>query len=377
MNILGIETSCDETAAAVVRDGREILSNVIASQVDLHARYGGIVPEVASRQHLLTVIPIIQEAMAQAQTRWGDLDAIAVTNGPGLAGSLIVGVNIAKAIALSRGIPLLGVNHLEGHIYANWLEGSTPDVPAICLIVSGGHSDLLLIKGHGSYQLLGRTRDDAAGEAFDKVARILGLGYPGGPAIEQFALEGNSARYPLPRAWLKDSDDFSFSGLKTAVLHLVERECKNAHLEEDALLNSERTQLQRWPAGGKLEIGSGSISSTSKSAEAQPTVQLHLEKGEKADIAASFQKSVVDVLVTKTVAAAKRLNTRQILLGGGVAANHLLRQMMAQRSPIPMLIPNPILCTDNAAMIASCGYFHLAMGKRSGSDLDIYPNLSL
>jgi N6-L-threonylcarbamoyladenine synthase len=315
----------------VVRDGREILSNVIASQVDLHARYGGIVPEVASRQHLLTVIPIIQEAMAQAQTRWGDLDAIAVTNGPGLAGSLIVGVNIAKAIALSRGIPLLGVNHLEGHIYANWLEGITPDVPAICLIVSGGHSNLLLIKGHGRYQLLGRTRDDAAGEAFDKVARILGLGYPGGPVIEQIALEGNSAHYRLPRALLKDSDDFSFSGLKTAVLHLVERECKKAHLE----------------------------------------------KGEKADIAASFQKAVVDVLVTKTVAAAKRLNTRQILLGGGVAANHLLRQMMAQRSPIPVLIPNPTLCTDNAAMIASCCYFHLDMGKLSGSNLDIYPNLSL
>ncbi|HUU62604.1 MAG TPA: tRNA (adenosine(37)-N6)-threonylcarbamoyltransferase complex transferase subunit TsaD [Dehalococcoidia bacterium] len=376
MNILGIETSCDETAAAVVRDGRDILSNVIASQMDLHARYGGIVPEVASRQHLLTVIPIIQEAMAQAQTRWGDLDAIAVTNGPGLAGSLIVGVNIAKAIALSRGIPLLGVNHLEGHIYANWLEGSTPDVPAICLIVSGGHSDLLLVKGHGSYQLLGRTRDDAAGEAFDKVSRILGLGYPGGPAIEQFAIEGNSARYRLPRAWLKDSDDFSFSGLKTAVLHLVEKECQKAHLV-DAPLNSERTQSQRWTAGGKFEIGSASISSTSKSAETQPKVQLHLEKGEKADIAASFQKAVVDVLVTKTVAAAKRLNTRQILLGGGVAANHLLRQMMAQRSPIPILIPNPILCTDNAAMIASCGYFHLDMGKRSGSDLDIYPNLSL
>jgi len=376
MNILGIETSCDETAAAVVRDGREILSNVIASQVDLHARYGGIVPEVASRQHLLAIIPIIQEAMAQAQTRWGDLDAIAVTNGPGLAGSLIVGVNFAKAIALSLGIPLLGINHMEGHIYANWLEGSTPDFPAICLIVSGGHSDLLLIKGHGSYQLLGKTRDDAAGEAFDKVSRLLGLGYPGGPAIEQFAMEGNSARYRLPRAWLKDSDDFSFSGLKTAVLHLVETQLQKAHLE-DAISISECTPSQTLTAGGKFEMGSGSISSTSKSAETHPKVQLHLEKGEKADIAASFQKAVADVLVSKTVAAAKRLNTRQMLLGGGVAANHLLRQMMAQRSPIPILIPNPILCTDNAAMIASCGYFHLDMGKRSGIDLDIYPNLSL
>jgi len=377
MNILGIETSCDETAAAVVRDGREILSNVIASQVDIHARYGGIVPEVASRQHLLTVIPTIREAMAQAQTRWCDLDAIAVTNGPGLAGSLIVGVNIAKAVALSQGIPFLGINHLEGHIYANWLEGSTPDLPAICLTVSGGHSDLLLINGHGSYQLLGKTRDDAAGEAFDKVARILELGYPGGPAIEQFAIEGNSARYRLPRAWLQDSDDFSFSGLKTAVLHLVEKEWEKAHLEEDTPLNSERTESHRWTAGGKFEIVSVPISSTSKSSETQPKVKLHLEKGEKADIAASFQKAVVDVLVTKTVAAANRLNTRQILLGGGVAANLLLRQTMAQRSPIPILIPNPILCTDNAAMIASCGYFHLDMGKRSGSDLDIYPNLSL
>jgi N6-L-threonylcarbamoyladenine synthase len=371
MNILGIETSCDETAAAVVRDGREILSNVIASQVDLHARYGGIVPEVASRQHLLTVIPTIQEAMAHAQTQWRDLDAIAVTNGPGLAGSLIVGVNVAKAIALSRGIPLLGINHLEGHIYANWLGGNTPDLPATCLIVSGGHSDLLLINGHGSYQLLGKTRDDAAGEAFDKVARILGLGYPGGPAIEQSAIEGNSARHRLPRAWLKDSDDFSFSGLKTAVLHLVEKECKKAHLEDNVLLNSERTQSQRWTAGENFDIGSGSISFPS-----QLKVQLHLEKGEKADIAASFQKAVVDVLVTKTVAAAKRLNTRQILLCGGVAANHLLRQMMAQRSPIPVLIPPPILCTDNAAMIASCGYFHLDLGKHLDSDLDIYPNLS-
>ena len=377
MNILGIETSCDETAAAVVRDGREILSNVIASQVDLHARYGGIVPEVASRQHLLTIIPTIQEAMAQAQIQWRDLDAIAVTNGPGLAGSLIVGVNVAKAIALSRGIPLLGINHLEGHIYANWLEGNTPVLPATCLIVSGGHSDLLLINGHGSYQLLGKTRDDAAGEAFDKVARILGLGYPGGPAIEQFAMEGNSARHRLPRAWLNDSDDFSFSGLKTAVLHLVEKECKKAHWEGDALLNSEHTQSQRLTSGENFVIGSGSISSSSQSVEIQPKVQLHLEKGEKADIAASFQKAVVDVLVTKTVAAANRLNTREILLGGGVAANLLLRQTMAQRSPIPILIPKPILCTDNAAMIASCGYFHLNMGKRPGSDLDIYPNLSL
>ena len=325
MKILGIETSCDETAAAVVQDGRKALSSIIASQVDIHSRFGGIVPEVASRQHLLTIIPIIEQAMAQAQAQWSDLDGIAVTCGPGLAGSLLIGVNIAKAIALSQHLPLLGVNHLEGHIYANWLEGNTPDLPAICLIVSGGHSDLILMKGHGDYQLLGRTRDDAAGEAFDKVSRILELGYPGGPAIEKAALSGNSARFRLPRAWLKDTDDFSFSGLKTAVLRLAAEQ---------------------------------SIAAI-------------------ADIAASFQDAVADVLVTKTVSAAKRLGARQILLCGGVAANRLLRRMLTDRSPIPILMPNPTLCTDNAAMIASCGYFRFTTGERSGWNLDIAPNMRL
>jgi len=353
MKILGIETSCDETAAAVVQDEREILSNVIASQVDIHSRYGGIVPEVASRQHLLTAIPIIQEALNKAQTDWSDLDAIAVTIGPGLAGSLLVGVNIAKAIALAQGLPLLGINHLEGHIYANWLEGSTPELPALCLIVSGGHSDLLLMRGHGDYQPLGRTRDDAAGEAFDKVARILGLGYPGGPAIEQASRDADSARYRLPRARLKDTDDFSFSGLKTAVLRratdLSEKSRKSLRLERTTPTLKDT----------RLEVGT------------------HLEKSEKADIAASFQEAVVDVLATKTVAAAKRLSAHQILLCGGVASNLLLRQRMTERSPIPVLIPSPILCTDNAAMIASCGYFHLKAGMLSGWDLDVMPNLRL
>ena len=325
MKLLGIETSCDETAAAVVEEGREILSNIVASQVDIHARYGGIVPEVASRQHLITVIPIIQEAMAQAQAQWRDLDGIAVTIGPGLAGSLLVGVNIAKAIALAQNLPLISINHLEGHIYANWLEGREPDFPCLCLIVSGGHTDLLLMRGHGDYLPLGRTRDDAAGEAFDKVARILDLGYPGGPAIEQAALSGNGALHPLPRAWLKGSDDFSFSGLKTAVLRLVE----------------EKQNL--YPA----------------------------------DVAASFQQAVVDVLVTKTIAAAKRLGAKQILLAGGVAANRLLCQTLDRRSSLPVLFPSPLLCTDNAAMIASCGYFHLKAGHSTGWDLDVTPNLRL
>jgi len=325
MNILGIETSCDETAAAVVQNGTQILSNIIASQVDIHSRYGGIVPEVASRQHLLAVIPIIEEAMSQAQARWSDLDAIAVTIGPGLAGSLLVGVNLAKAIAMAQGLPIVGINHLEAHIYANWLEGRTPDFPAVCLIVSGGHTDLVLMREHGDYQLLGRTRDDAAGEAFDKVARILGLGYPGGPAIEQAAVDGNGTTHQLPRAWLKGTDDFSFSGLKTAVLHLVQ--------ENDDI--------------------------------------------SAADVAASFQESVVDVLVSKTVDAARKLGAHQVLLCGGVASNQLLRQTMAHRSPIPILIPSPILCTDNAAMTASCGHFRLKAGETSGWYLDVEPNLRL
>jgi N6-L-threonylcarbamoyladenine synthase len=337
MLILGIETSCDETAAAVVRDGRKILSNVIASQVDIHSRYGGIVPEVASRQHLLTIIPIITEAMCQAAVRWSGLDAIAFTHGPGLAGSLLVGVNIAKAIALSHNLPLIGINHLEGHIYANWLEGEPPDFPALCLIVSGGHSDLLLMHGHGEYQPLGRTRDDAAGEAFDKVARILDLGYPGGPAIEKAARKGSSIHHLLPRAWLKGTDDFSFSGLKTAVLRLV--------AGTDGM-----AQPQRGRTDGKFEI---------------------------VDIAASFQEAVVDVLVTKTVSASSRLGARNILLCGGVAANNALRVELAKRSPIPTIIPSPVLCTDNAAMIAACAHFHLALGERSNWQLDVIPNLKL
>jgi N6-L-threonylcarbamoyladenine synthase len=336
MKILGIESSCDETAAAVVEDGRYILSNIIASQVDIHARYGGIVPEVASRQHLLTIMPTIQEAIAMAGVAWSDLNAIAVTIGPGLAGSLLVGVNTAKVIAWSRGLPLIGVNHLEGHIYANWLDEGLPWVgaspfPLICLVVSGGHTDLILMKDHGSYFLLGKTRDDAAGEAFDKVARVLELGYPGGPAIEQVALGGNAAAHHFPRAWLGDSSDFSFSGLKTAVLQLVE--------------------------GITQEEGEKHIS--------------------RADIAASFQEAVVDVLVTKTIDAAKRYRVSRILLAGGVASNMFLRRTMAERSSIPVSFPRPILCTDNAAMIASCGYFHFRAGKTDGWDLDAVPSLRL
>jgi N6-L-threonylcarbamoyladenine synthase len=328
MKILGIETSCDETAAAVVEDGDKILSNQIASQVEIHARYGGIVPEVASRQHILSIIPIIEQAMAEAKADWDDLDGIAVTMGPGLAGSLLVGVNMAKSVALARRLPVTGVNHLEGHIYANWLTGhrveSAPTFPLMCLIVSGGHSDLVVMKGHGDYVVLGRTRDDAAGEAFDKAARILGLGYPGGPAVEKAAKDSTTS-LPLPRAWLKGTSDFSFSGVKTALLRLVER---------------------------------GEVSSP-------------------ADAAASFQEAVVDTLVTKTVAATTEHRVKQILLAGGVASNKRLRSRLVKDSPTPVLIPEPVLCTDNAAMIAACGYYRFKAGKKNGLDLDVVPNLKL
>jgi N6-L-threonylcarbamoyladenine synthase len=324
MKILGIETSCDETAAAVVEDGRKVLSNQIASQVEIHARYGGVVPEVASRQHLLSIIPILKQAMAEAKATWSDLSGIAVTIGPGLAGSLLVGVNVAKAIALAHGLPIIGVNHLEGHIYANWLANHSINFPVVCLIVSGGHSDLVLMRGHGDYVVLGRTRDDAAGEAFDKAARILGLGYPGGPAIEQ-AARGGTASIQLPRAWLKGSSDFSFSGVKTALLRLAE---------------------------------AGRVSSV-------------------ADGAASFQTAVIEVLVAKTVAVAKERRAKQILLAGGVASNKQLRDWLVKKSPLPVLVPQSIFCTDNAAMIAACGYYRLQAGRVNGLDLDVVPSLKL
>jgi N6-L-threonylcarbamoyladenine synthase len=337
MKILGIETSCDETAAAIVENGSRIISNVVASQIDIHARYGGVVPEVASRQHLLTIIPVISQAMTEVS--WQDINGIAVTFGPGLAGSLLVGVNVAKAIALAKKLPLTGVNHLEAHIYANWLAPSSESsplkgegtervncgvkFPCLCLVVSGGHSDLVLMREHGQFEKLGRTRDDAAGEAFDKAARILGLGYPGGPAIEQASRSGIPC-LPLPRAWLKESHDFSFSGLKTALWHLVHK--------------------------GGISV---------------------------ADAAASFQLAIVDVLVTKTIEAAGQLKVEQILLSGGVAANKMLTQHFLANSPVQVLIPPPHLCTDNAAMVSACGYYHLQAGKISDYDLDVVPSLSL
>ena len=330
--ILGIETSCDETAAAVVADGRKIMANVVASQIELHAPYGGVFPEIASREHVLKIVPVIESTLKNAGIGFRDLAAIAVTHGPGLAGSLLVGVNTAKAIALTNDVPLLGINHLEGHIYANWLEagGGAPianPFPSIALIVSGGHSEIILMRGHNDYQMLGRTLDDAAGEAFDKVARLLGLGYPGGPAIQKIAADGDSNAFKLPRAMLPGSHDFSFSGLKTAVLHLV------------------------------------------RSFDDKPLPV--------ADIAASFQAAITEVLVEKTLAAAREFGAKQILLAGGVAANARLREQMVARADLSVLIPPPKLCIDNGAMIASAAWWHVQRGERSGWDLDVIPSLKL
>ena len=322
MLVLGIETSCDETAAAVVENGVRILGNKVASQVDIHSRYGGVVPEVASRQHLLSMAPVARQCLESASLTFEQIDAVAVTCGPGLAGSLLVGVNFAKSVALAGGKPLIGINHLEGHIYANWLTGQTPILPALALIVSGGHTDLVLMKDHGDYELIGRTRDDAAGEAFDKAARLLNLGYPGGPVIEKAAKSGTPT-LKLPKGVIPGSFDFSFSGLKTALYRLAE---------------------------------TGQVGSPN-------------------DAAASFQEAVVKVLVKRTLAAAEEQGVKQILLAGGVAANGRLREKMLADSPIPVSIPPLTLCTDNAAIIASCGYFHLIKGERSGLDLDVYPGL--
>ena len=332
MKILGVETSCDETAAAVVEDGRKLLSNVIASQAAIHARYGGVVPEIASRQHLEAILPVIQAALAEAGCGWRDLDAVAVTKGPGLVGALLVGVNVVKALAYARDLPLIGVNHLEAHLYANWIDedGSgepPPPFPLLGLIVSGGHSDMVLMEEHGQIRLLGRTLDDAAGEAFDKVARLLGLGFPGGPAIEaaaERATESEAKPPKLPRAWLGKSDDFSFSGLKTAVLHVVRGE--------------------RGPP---------------------PAIE---------QTAAAFQEAVVDVLAGKTARAARRQDVKGVLLAGGVAANGPLRRALADRSPAPVFVPSPLLCTDNAAMVAACACYRYEAG-RAGWDLDVSPNL--
>jgi N6-L-threonylcarbamoyladenine synthase len=334
--ILAIETSCDETAAAVIEDGRRILSNVVASQVELHARYGGIFPEIASRAHIEAIVPVIEQAMQRAYLGFDDLDGIAVTHGPGLAGSLLVGVNTAKGLALGRGLPLIGINHLEAHIYAHWLEVESPsraggelEFPLLALIVSGGHTELILVHDHGQYEYLGGTIDDAAGEAFDKVGRLLGLSYPGGPAIQKAAQDGVPTAFHFPRAWLDDSYDFSFSGLKTAVLRVVE--------------------TYSDPPKGQL----------------------------LSNLAASFQASVVDVLTAKTARAAEEFDVTAVLLCGGVSANQSLRETTVERVDVPVHCPPLYLCTDNAAMVGACAYRRFIAGERAGWDMDVVPSLRL
>jgi N6-L-threonylcarbamoyladenine synthase len=345
--VLAVESSCDETSIALVDDGRRIHANVVASQVALHASTGGIVPEVAARAHLRWIVPVLDEAWATAGVDWDDIAAVAVTHGPGLAGSLLVGINFAKTLAWVHDKPLLGVNHLEGHVYAGWLldpgeaDREAPPFPLVALVVSGGHTFLVEMRDHLDYRLLGQTVDDAAGEAFDKVGRLLGLGYPGGPAIQRASADAERRDTVFPRAWLGDTYDFSFSGLKTAARRIVD--------------------------AARLEAGLGPDDGP-------------LPEATTAELAWGFQDSVVDVLVTKTVRAAEATGARGILLGGGVAANAALRARMtgeAEARGLPIIIPRPGLCTDNGAMIGAAGARRLAAGERAGLDLDARPSLPL
>ena len=343
LTILGIETSCDETAAGVVEDGRLLRSNIISSQAELHSRYGGVVPEVASRQHVRDLTPVLEQAVESCGIGLDDVDVVAVTYGPGLAGSLITGLNAAKALAYALGKPLLGVNHLEAHIYASWLTPSNPaedpGFPLACLVASGGHTDLLLMEGHGDYRLIGRTRDDAAGEAFDKAARILGLGFPGGPEIQRVS-GGATGEYSLPRAWMRDTHDFSFSGLKTALLHQAQD--RGVYLAD----------TDKVP----------------QDAETQTIIR---------ELAAAFQESVVDVISAKLVDMAGKYRVKGLVLGGGVIANARLREEILRRSPLPVIVPPPILCTDNGAMVAACAYYQHQRGEQWPMELDVNPGLPL
>ncbi|MDR0897457.1 MAG: tRNA (adenosine(37)-N6)-threonylcarbamoyltransferase complex transferase subunit TsaD [Oscillospiraceae bacterium] len=330
--ILAIETSCDETAAAVVEDGRRVLSGVIASQIDTHALYGGVVPEIASRQHLEAVDAILEEALHQAGLSLSEIDAIAVTHGPGLVGALLIGVSCAKATAYAAGLPLVPVHHIEGHICANYIAHSDLEPPFVCLVASGGHSHLLQVKGYGDYALLGRTQDDAAGEAFDKAARVLGLPYPGGPLLDALAETGDPRALALPRARLAGRYDFSFSGLKTALINTVHRMRQTGQTPPDA------------------------------------------------DIAASFRRAVVDSLVEATLRAAADTGARAVALAGGVAANRLLRKELANRAKamgLPCYMPPLALCTDNAAMIGSAAFYRLMRGEIADLSLNAVPGLGL
>lgn len=333
MNILAIESSCDETAAAVVQDGRKVLSNIISSQIEIHKLYGGVVPEIASRKHIEKVIQVVDEALKEASLTMDEIDAVAVTYGPGLVGALLVGVSAAKSIAFAHNKPLIGVHHIEGHISANYIENEELEPPFLCLVVSGGHTNLVIVKDYGEYEVLGKTRDDAAGEAFDKVARAIGLGYPGGPKIQKISEEGNKDAIAFPRAKVADNPfDFSFSGLKSSVLNYIN------------------------------------------------SCEMKGEEINKADIAASFQEAVVDVLVSHTIEGAKQLGFKKIAMAGGVASNIVLREEMkeaCERRGFKFYHPSPILCTDNAAMIGAAAYYDYKKGLISDLTLNAVPSLKL
>lgn len=333
MNILAIESSCDETAAAVVQDGRKVLSNIISSQIEIHKLYGGVVPEIASRKHIEKVIQVVDEALKEASLTMDEIDAVAVTYGPGLVGALLVGVSAAKSIAFAHNKPLIGVHHIEGHISANYIDNEELEPPFLCLVVSGGHTNLVIVKDYGEYEVLGKTRDDAAGEAFDKVARAIGLGYPGGPKIQKISEEGNKDAIAFPRAKVADNPfDFSFSGLKSSVLNYIN------------------------------------------------SCEMKGEEINKADIAASFQEAVVDVLVSHTIEGAKQLGFKKIAMAGGVASNTVLREEMkeaCERRGFKFYYPSPILCTDNAAMIGAAAYYDYKKGLISDLTLNAVPNLKL
>ncbi len=356
MDILAIESSCDETAAAVISGGRHVRSNIIASQNDLHAHYGGVVPELASRRHVTEIVPVVRAALDAAGCTFDDLDALAVTRGPGLAGSLLVGVNVAKSLACARALPLIGVNHLEGHLYANWLlpdgmtEAAQPAFPAVGLIVSGGHTSLVLMTGHGSYRLLGSTLDDAAGEAFDKGARLLGLGYPGGPAISRAAAAGDPSRFPFSHARTDNPADFSFSGIKTALLRAVQP-----------------YRLTALPAEPQARDTAFAVHRPAQLRDDLPV----------ADFAAAYEDAIVGMLVAPVARAAREHGAASVLLAGGVAANRRLRARLADAVPVPLFCPPPVYCTDNAAMIGAAAEQRLRAGDYAAWDLDVHPSLRL
>jgi len=377
--ILAIESSCDETAAAVVKNGREVLSNVISSQIALHTLYGGVVPEIASRKHIEKINPVITEALAAAKMSLADMDAIAVTYGPGLVGSLLVGVAEAKAIAFAANKPLIGVHHIEGHVSANYISHPDLEPPFLCLVVSGGHTHIVMVEDYGTYRIIGRTHDDAAGEAYDKIARAIGLGYPGGPKVDALAKQGDPNAIAFPRAHIEDCPyDFSFSGLKSAVLNYLNiKKMKSRDVaSRGAQEASEAGEASAKP--GELARHGVPTGGDAEGTEACP--DAFSDGVTKADLAASFQEAVVDVLVTRTIAAAKAEGVTTVAIAGGVASNSALRNRMrevGEANGMRVVYPEPILCTDNAAMIGAAAYYEFLRGNVADLTLNAVPGLKL